>query len=373
MQTALVHFNHVETGALTTWPDMRTSNWKPNYGDMLVCIALLRLLDMGQTTRIGFGETRAVQADRAVVRGSTYLHNQFDFSAANRTLDAIDAPLAIVGLGAQNPTLDPTFLDSNAGARNFIARLNDRGASISVRGAFTAEVVARLGGRNIRVTGCPSMFYTLTCPQVRLPEMLTRPERRLGLSLHTGLARNIFCHDPVAARRMHGHAFAFALRNARTVALFEQGVMAEYNVADRTLGFGRRVAAAEAIHRAMSNSEPNPGFTPYDLIAHMVSVQSIEEWLAKARDLDAIIGFRFHGNMVALLQGAPCFYYVYDSRLTEFCHLYGLPYQDVSAPFANPVTCMLEHDWVEANRRIAACHTEMKAFFAENALTTTLV
>jgi hypothetical protein len=366
--TALVHFNHIETAGLTGWPDMRTSDWKPNYGDMLVCIALLRMLDTGPTLRTDFGNTRAITAGRAVIRGSTYLHRNFDFAAANRTLDAIDAPLAIIGLGAQNPTLDPQFLDGHDGARDFIARLNERGASISVRGAFSAEVVARLGGRNIRVTGCPSMFYTLSCPKVRLPEMLKRPERRLGLSLHTGLSQNIFCHSPAAARRMHGHAFAFALKNASNVALFEQGVMREYDVADRDLGFGRRVAAAEAVHAAMAGGDPAPGFTPYDLIARMVSVKSIEEWLAKARDLDAIIGFRFHGNMVALLQGGPCFYYVYDSRLAEFCALYGLPAQDVTEPFRDPVRQILDHDWDRANARIAACHTEMRAFLAENAL-----
>lgn len=368
MTTLLVHFNHVESGALTTWPDMRTSSWKPNYGDMLVCIALLRLLETGPTRRMGFGDSHPVQADRAVIRGSTYLHHQFDFAAANRTLDAIDAPLAIVGLGAQNPTPDPRFMDGHQGARDFIARLNERGASISVRGAFSAEVVSRLGGRDIRVTGCPSMFYTLACPKVRLPGMLTRPERRLGLSLHSGLSRNIFCHSPAEARRMHGQAFAFALKNASTVALFEQGVKLEYDIADRELGFGRRVAAAEALRKAIGGGAADPGFSPYDLIAHMVSVKSIEEWLAKARDLDAITGFRFHGNMVALLQGSPCFYYVYDSRLREFCDLYGLPFQEVTAPFEDPVRRMLDHDWDGANARIRACHAEMTAFFGENAL-----
>ena len=41
MTLGLIHFNHVDSRNLTMWPDMRTSSWKPNYGDMLVCAAIM--------------------------------------------------------------------------------------------------------------------------------------------------------------------------------------------------------------------------------------------------------------------------------------------------------------------------------------------
>lgn len=173
MKTALVHFNHSSDKNLTTWADMRTSKWKPNYGDMLVCAAILREVALGDTVRLSFGNLLTQSVDRALIRGSTYLHNNMDFDAVNKTLDSIDAPLAIVGLGAQNPTQDVTFLDQNEGAKGFVARLNERSKSISVRGDFTAAVLDRLGASNIRVTGCPSLFYTLKCPQISLPERLS--------------------------------------------------------------------------------------------------------------------------------------------------------------------------------------------------------
>jgi len=363
MTSALVHFNHTESRNLTTWPDMRRSAWKPNYGDMLVCIAILRELDLGETVRVGFGGTLSQPVERAIIRGSTYLHKHFNFDDANKTLDSIDAPMAIVGLGAQNPTQDASYLDGNEGARDFIARLNEKSASISVRGDFTAAVVERLGGKNIRVTGCPSLFYTLSAPQVRVPEMLAMPERSVGVSIHSGLSANIFCHAPHEARAMHGRVIAWALENAANLSVFEQGVLREYDIADHDLPFDeRRQAAAEVIARMKAEEL----FSPERLMAHMVSVKSIEEWLAKARDLDAILGFRFHGNMVALLQGKPCYYYVYDSRLTEFCDVYGLPYQDVTEDWRDPAQAMIDHDWDGANARIAACFDEMKAFYSEN-------
>ncbi|MEI6800665.1 MAG: polysaccharide pyruvyl transferase family protein [Pseudomonadota bacterium] len=363
MTIGLVHFNHLTSDSLTKWPDMRTSSWEPNYGDMLVCAAIVRQLNAADGLRIGFGDWLDDKVDRAIIRGSTYLHDYFDFAEANRTLDSIDAPLAIVGLGAQNPTADVTYLDDNSGARDFIARLNEKSKSISVRGAFTAAVVERLGGQNIRVTGCPSMFYTLSCPVISVPEMFSRPERSVGVSIHSGLSNSIFCRSPREARILHGRAIAWAMENAANVSIFEQGVLREYDICDRDLAFGERRAAAEEVLGRINAQEE---ISPERMMAHMVSVKSIEEWLAKARDLDAIIGFRFHGNMVALLQGRPCLYYVYDSRITEFCQLYGLPHQDVAEPWRDPVQTVVNHDWDTANRRIAECFEELVSFYVEN-------
>ena len=367
MKTALVHFNHSSDDNLTTWPNMRTSKWKPNYGDMLVCAAILREVALKETVRVGFGGALEQPVDRALIRGSTYLHNNMDFDAANKTLDSIDAPLAIVGLGAQNPTKDVSFLDQNEGAKNFIARLNERSKSISVRGHFTASVLERLGAKNIRITGCPSLFYTLQCPQISLPERLSTRERALGVSLHSGLTKNIFCVDPTEARRAHVNSIRYGLNECGKLSLFEQGVMTEFNVADEELPISERISAAETVIKNICGEEE---LTSQDIIRHMVSVKSIEEWLARAAELDAIIGFRFHGNMVALLQSKPCFYLVYDSRITEFCELYKLPYRDVRDDWEDPVQIMLEHDWDAANSAIATCRINLNDFYVENGFDT---
>lgn len=363
MKTALVHFNHTEDGQRTTWPDMRSSSWYPNYGDMLVCAALVRQVQVPDTLRVGFGHPARAPVSRALIRGSTYLHRQFDFAGANLTLDSIDAPLAIVGLGAQSPEADVTILDDRPDARGFIARLNERSASISVRGAFSAAVVERLGGRDIRITGCPSLFHRLTCPQVTIDAGLATPERRIGLSLHTGLEQNIFCAAPAEARRAHVQSIRYGIDDCAGLSLFEQGVIDEFAIADRRMPMPlRRAAAADVLARLDAGGD----VTPDELIAHMVSVTSIEEWLERARGLDAIIGFRFHGNMVALLQGKPCHYQLYDSRIREFCDLYALPFRDVRDPWVAPHRAMLDHDWDRSNAAMRACLVQMQAFYAEN-------
>ena len=368
---ALVHFNHQLNNGLISWPDFRTSSWKPNYGDMLVCAALIRQIGYyDDFIRIDFGYRLPRKADCAVIRGSTYLHNEFNFDAAIETLDSLpESNIAMVGLGAQNPIQDLSFLDNNKSAHIFLKKLSERSASISVRGNFTSAILERHGIKNIRITGCPSLFYTHKPPSVKVPELLSTRNRRLGVSLHTGLSQNIFCKSPRKTQALHGTVIDYCSKNASSVALYEQGIQLEFAVADRTLPFQERIEAAKQI---IARIDAEGMISPEQLISQMVSVHNIEEWLAKARDQDAMLGFRFHGNMVGLLQGSPCLYYVYDSRLEEFCRLYGLPYVDVESQWTDPIKVILDWDWDRANANIKGCYQELKAFYDENGVKNTL-
>ena len=365
----LIHFNHEQRpDGEVTWTTPGAGTHNTNYGDMLVCAALVRQLASTEAVRVMFGE-ELPPVRAAVLRGSTYLSRQFDYTRAIRTLESTDAPVAAVGLGAQSPVLDPRFLDDVPDARRFVAVLAERSASISVRGEFTASVLERLGAPNIRVTGCPSMFYTLRPPRVRVPRGLGDAGRRLGVSLHTGLHRSRFCRNVGALLRKHDRAIGYALDSSAEVALFEQGVLREYVVGDRERPMAERLEAASKILERFPDGHR---VQPSDLVDHLVSVRSVEDWLTRAAGLDAMIGFRFHGNMVALTQGVPCFYYVYDSRITEFCRLYRLPHLAVEDPWVDPVAAIHEHDWDATTDAISGCFRELRAFYEENRIAHTL-
>ncbi len=365
MTILLVHFNHLVIDGQFSWPKLASVSWKPNYGDMLVCAALTRLIapDL-KTIRLTFGDEAPGPASGAVVRGSTYLHKNFDFDKAIRTIESIDAPVACVGLGAQSPVLDPKFLDDNDRARRFVSVLSERSRSISARGAFTAAVLERLGARSIRITGCPSLFYYGLPRPVAADERLLSFYRRIGVSIHSGLERNIFCRDPLRARALHAAVLSDVARNANGPRIFEQGNMLEYLIARHDGPYQEKLTSARKFLDLLNMGD----LTPDQLVSYFVSIESVEEWLGKARDLDALIGFRFHGNMVGLAQGVPCFYYCYDSRLKEFCELYQLPHRDIEQEYEDPVHIMAEHDWSRVNAAVGSCHAEMRAFFEENAI-----
>jgi hypothetical protein len=359
---ALIHFNLGRADGQATWASMRTSKFTTNYGDVLVCDAILRQLKIAKHYFVGFGGAVHQDCTKFLVRGSTYLHNEFDFAKAMKTLESTNCEGTIVGLGAQSPTLDLSFLDSNNEARSFVSLLNERCKSISVRGQFTADLVERLGGRNVRITGCPSLFHGRRIPNITVPFTFGTSERSVGISTHTGLG-GIFCRNPAASLKAHAFLIDQSLRTSRLIFLFEQGARLEFAVADRERPYEERILAAQDVVRRIGSSLP-----PERLLSMYSTIETIEEWRGKVHDLDAMIGFRFHGNMVALMQGRPCYYVVYDSRLEEFCRLYQLPFQDVSEKL-RPFEMIAEHDWGKTNKALAHCGAEMKDFWIENGFT----
>ena len=368
-RAALVHFNHSLIDGLVGWRLKAESKWIPNYGDMLVCAALLRQIKSKVHSRVNFGEVSVGKVDYAIVRGSTYLHREFDYGAAIRTIESLDCPVATVGLGAQNPDQDVKFLDNVPLARRFIEVLTEKSKSISVRGAFTAAVVERLGGKSLRITGCPSLFYGGRNIRVSVPDSLAHPSRRLGLSIHSGLSKNIFCRDPDRTLTLHTEAIRYCLEHAAVTDIFEQGSPLEAKIGRIDLPLPERLGAATGfIQRIRGGGK----ISEEELLPLFRTIFATEEWLSKARDLDAMIGFRFHGNMVALNQGRPCFYFVYDSRIEEFCHLYRLPFNSVEDGLGSPIARMLEHDWTATNEAISTCRSELVSFWLENGIPTSL-
>ncbi len=360
----LINFNHASEDGQITWADMGTSDLRPNYGDMLVCAAILRHLDpAARTVRTKFGNAVPDDVDIAVIRGSTYLNPAFDYAAAIKTLESIRVPVAMVGLGVQFRRQDVSILDDIPDARRFVALLAEKSVSISVRGDYTAAVMTRLGARNLRVTGCPSLFYSRRIPQVRLPALLGTPQQRLGVSLHTGLRNSMYCRDATQARAKHVAALRYAVTHCAQAAFFEQGVKMEFDVADQRLSIARRNAAATSVIERLGGGDE---ISPDDLIARIISPCNVDDWLMSVGKLDATIGFRLHGNMAGLLQSIPCFHWTYDSRIKEFCDLYKLPHQDIGDIWVDPVDAMLAHDWHSANDAFTTCYQTLRTFYDEN-------
>ncbi len=85
------------------------------------------------------------------------------------------------------------------------------------------------------------------------------------------------------------------------------------------------------------------------------------------RGLDLVLGYRLHGNLMALANGTPSIYFTYDSRTVEFADTFQIPSIDV---FAGQDFRLEEH-WDQSrfdrfNAAYARVYGEMRDFLDEN-------
>ena len=82
---------------------------------------------------------------------------------------------------------------------------------------------------------------------------------------------------------------------------------------------------------------------------------------------DLVLGYRLHGNLMALANGVPAVYFTYDSRTLEFAETFGIPCHDVFSE----TRFQLEDYWDQAlferfNRLYYQRYRDMSAFLDEN-------
>lgn len=313
-----------------------------NLGDVLVFDATLKLLDFERISNIQFQEDwsgrdlAAIGADFdvCVIRGSNYISEKQDLGYLVPLIEGLGLPVIALGIGAQAATY--RTLDLHKGTIRFLQAVSERCDSIGARGEYSAEVLADNGVDNVTVTGCPSLFRGRK-PSITIDKQPYSQEMRIGLTLNKYLAGE-YAEDQVKATRLQREFLVHAARHPNA-SLYSQGETDEFTLA---VGLDdRRQAAVEAI---MSKFGLDASATDVvEMLTQRTKVFfDIDSWALDASDVDLMIGFRLHGNVMALHQGRPAVFCTYDSRVRELAELFHVPFLDV-ADF-RPIDIQRTHD-----------------------------
>ena len=292
-----------------------------NTGNLAFHYAIERTIKIdGPAVNWHAGE-QAIQAAGSlmIIPCANQVGEHVDMGNMGRKLSGIPQNIVAIGLGAQS-SLHKTIPDVPPGTISWLQSIAQHaptpGPNISVRGDFTFKVLEHLGfGQNAAVLGCPSLFIgdesrvrarLLEKSQSRIDIISTVAGHYRWKHLHTierGLAKlaasnagKYIAQSPL--EMLHSHRGG--------LDLLPQSVIQEL---------------VDASCPEMTPAEFRKWLSTYGEVYF-----SIGSWMEHYQRVDAVIGPRIHGVMLALQVGTPAICIVHDSRTQELCELMQVPH-----------------------------------------------
>lgn len=346
----------------------RWINHYHNIGDAFVFDSTLKLLEFAklEPLRIRDASDRDIdrynaEFDYAFLRGSNYIHPTMDWEDAPRVLSRLRIPIVAIGIGAQAPKRGELVLSE--ATKRVLSLIADRSESVGVRGAYTADVLWALGIRNTRLVGCPTVFRRRD-PDLRIDLPPLERVKRLAFTLRREVGGD-YAQD--AARYLDLQRNTILDLATR----FDLTVMAQGEIEEKKLLWGTPEQKAESLAALRAGRWLRGVDDPLEAIyrTRLFYADVVAEFEAAIASHQLALGYRLHGNLMALANAIPSVYFTYDSRTAEFAETLQIPSFDVfgSAPFE------LERFWDQRgfekfNRAYRQRWREMRLFLEENGL-----
>ncbi len=346
-----------------------------NIGDAFVFDSSLKLLDFEKLDVLPIANPDMALVDRlnaeydyVFLRGSNYIHAQMNWSQTADVLRRLKIPVIAFGIGAQAPVNGNLELSEDT--KTVLRLMADSTASLGVRGAYSAEVLNAIGIKNVRIIGCPTAFRA-NKPDlaIRLPALET--VNRVGVTLRREVS-------PTYAQNIKRYLTFHRDMVKMLAGRFDATLMAQGEIEEKKLALGTAEQKEEAIASLRQNRWADEWYLDEEMEAlyrsRMFYSDVVADYEALVRKLDLVLGYRLHGNLMALANGTPSIYVTYDSRTAEFAETFKIPSFDV---FSGQ-EFRLEDYWDQGrfdrfNATYAKVYAAMRDFLVENRIDNKMV
>jgi hypothetical protein len=339
-----------------------------NIGDAFVFDSSLKLLNFETLEELPITSIDPQQIDRfnaefdyVFLRGSNYVHAGMNWSRTAEVLRRLKLPVLAFGIGAQAPVSGKLELSEDS--KTVLKLISDSTASVGVRGTYSAQVMHELGIKNARIIGCPTAFRN-NRPDlaIRLPAL--DAVKQVGVTLRREVSKH-YAKDIKRYLTFH-RDLVKAMADRFEVTLMSQG-----EVEEKKLALGTPEQKQEGMAALRENGWAMSWYLDEQMEAlyrdRMFYSDVVAGYEQLVRKLDLVLGYRLHGNLMALANGTPSIYFTYDSRTVEFAETFQIPSVDVfgDKPFK------LEEYWEQSlfdrfNAAYARTYGAMSAFLSEN-------
>lgn len=254
----------------------------------------------------------AIKANALPVNNPGWRFSEADGQMA-KTLRRLGLPVVVMGLGAQYDKAKlPDEMNIPEGTVDLMHAYSELSETIAVRGEFTAEVLNRLGIKNVTVLGCQSCFLSYA-PD--FPDRIQPPKTAEGDEVCVSYT-DIRSETAILDFMLRTGADTIGQSNFYEYAI-SKGI--EPNPYDDTF-------SAKLMKLAVEGEGIDPARMDAYLKAHFLQFEEFDVWLEHMKRYKFVFGTRFHGNMAALQAGVPALWISHDSRTLELCRHLGLPF-----------------------------------------------
>ncbi|MPR10439.1 polysaccharide pyruvyl transferase family protein [Microvirga tunisiensis] len=353
----------------------KSLNHYHNIGDAFVFDSSLKLLNFDRLDALEIAKPDFKDIDRinaeydyVFLRGSNYIHQDMNWENATEVLKRLKIPVIAWGIGAQAPVKGKLELSEQS--KLMLRLMADSTTSIGVRGAYSAQVLWDLGIKNVRIVGCPTAFRRNT-PDLEIKLRPLEQIKTAGVTLRREVS-GTYARDIEQYLTFHRDMVK------DLAARFDVVLMAQGEVEEKKIVFGTPEQREEGIAELKANEWVSKWYLDEEMEKlhreRLFYSDVVADYEALVQQKDMVLGYRLHGNLMALANGTPSVYFTYDSRTVEFAETYQIPNFDV---FSGK-KFSLEEYWDQSlfdkfNRAYRFMYREMRQFLVENNVDTKMV
>jgi hypothetical protein len=353
----------------------RSINHYHNIGDAFVFDSSLKLLNFSELKALEIANPKLDDIDRinaeydfVFLRGSNYVHKDMRWSQTVEVLKRLKIPVIAWGIGAQAPVKGKIELSDET--KTVLRMMADSTTSIGVRGAYSAQVLWDIGIRNVRIVGCPTAFRRNN-PDLNIQLPSLDKIRTAGITLRREVS-STYAQDIKQYLTFHRDLVK------DLAARFDVVLMAQGEVEEKKMVFGTPEQKEEAFAVLKANKTVKDWYLDETMEKlhreRLFYSDVVADYENLVQQKDLVLGYRLHGNLMALANGVPSIYFTYDSRTVEFAETYQIPSFDV---FSGK-EFSLENYWDQSlfdkfNRAYHHTYREMRQFLVENGADTKMV
>lgn len=243
-------------------------------------------------------------------------------------LNSMKNQITVVSIGCQadleniNPKEYVKTLDNTV--KQIAYKMSEKSVSIGVRGEFTYNVFKELGIKNVDLIGCPSWFVN----GYNQKDVIKKEwDDNFNVAFYS-------CWEPYSEWHQKWHKKlldeALKLKDTKFVLQSEFEYLPfylkskGYDISDE-----KYIDSLYKLSQHFGISVDN--FMHNTRLSNLLEIfTNVSQWenFTKSRDLN--FGFRIHGSIISLKQGIPALPIAPDSRISEFCDLFKIPYIKVN-------------------------------------------